>query len=118
MAHPPAELNDATYLAEGHRVLASIERHVDDWLQADVVDIDVQRTGGMLEMTFPNRSHMVVNLQPPLRELWLAAKAGGYHYRFTQGQWLDTRDGSEFFAALSKHASAQAGCALVFNAQG
>ena len=74
-----------------------------------MVDIDTQRTGGLLELSFPDGSKIVVNTQPPLHEVWLAARAGGFHYRWVAGRWLDTRDGSEFFAALSQHASAQAG---------
>ncbi len=109
-------LTDAEYHQLTAAVLAQIETHLDRWLQADVVDIDGQRTGGMLEMRFPNRTHMVVNTQPPLHELWLAAKAGGYHYKYQAGRWLDTRDGSEFFESLSRHASAQSGVALLISA--
>jgi CyaY protein len=79
-----------------------------------VVDIDAQRTGGLLEMSFQGGSKIIVNTQPPLHEIWLAARAGGYHYRWVAGRWLDTRDGSEFFAALSQHASQQAGKTLHF----
>ena len=69
--------------------------------------------GGVLELSFEDGSKIIVNTQPPLHEVWLAAKAGGYHYRHIQGQWRDTRDGSEFIEALSRHASAQAGKPLV-----
>ena len=79
-----------------------------------MIDIDTQRTGGLLEMSFQGGSKIIVNTQPPLHEVWLAARAGGYHYRWVAGRWLDTRDGSEFFAALSQHASAQAGKPLQF----
>ena len=88
---------------------------VDQWLDDDVIDIDSQRTGGLLELSLPGGSKIVVNTQPPLHELWLAAKAGGHHYRHVAGCWLVTRDGSEFFASLSRHASAQAGQTLLFN---
>ena len=73
-----------------------------------MIDIDTQRTGGLLELAFPDGSKIVVNTQPPLQEIWLAARAGGYHFRHVAGRWLDTRDGSEFFEALSRQASAQA----------
>jgi CyaY protein len=49
-----------------------------------------------------------------LHEVWLAARAGGFHYRWNGAQWLDTRDGSEFYDALSRHASAQAGKPVSF----
>ena len=97
-----------------HAALAAVESTIDRWLDDDVVDIDSQRTGGLLELSLPGGSKIVLNTQPPLHEIWLAARAGGHHYRHVAGQWLDTRDGSEFFAALSLHASAQAGQALVF----
>lgn len=110
----PSVLTDAEYHQLAGRVLAGIEATVDRWLQDDVIDIDSHRTGGLLELKFPNGTQIIVNLQPPLHELWLAARAGGFHYRHVQGRWLDTRDGSEFFEALSRHASAQGGRALRF----
>ena len=112
---PPATpLSDADYQRIGGQVLASIEAAADRWLQDDVIDIDTHRTGGLLELVFPNDSRIVVNLQPPLQEIWLAARAGGYHYRHVQGRWLDTRDASEFFEALSRHASDQGSRELRF----
>lgn len=111
-------LSDAEYQHTAGAVLSSIEAAADRWLQDDVIDIDTQRTGGLLELVLPNDSRIVVNLQPPLQEIWLAARAGGYHYRHVQGRWLDTRDGSEFFDALSHHASTQAGVELRFTAPG
>jgi CyaY protein len=112
---PPATpLTDSAYHELARRVLATIESSIDRWLQDDVIDIDTQRTGEMLELAFPDGSKIVLNTQPPLHELWLAAKAGGHHYRFADGCWRDSRDGSEFFAALSEHASAQGGKRLRF----
>ncbi|HRC37444.1 MAG: iron donor protein CyaY [Rubrivivax sp.] len=112
----PSTLSDADYRRETDTLLARIEATTDRWLDEDVVDIDTQRTGGLLELSFADGSKIVVNTQPPLHEVWLAARAGGYHYKWVQGRWLDTRDGSEFLAALSRHASAQAGKALQFDA--
>ena len=107
-------LTDREYLTRTAAVLAAVEAAVDRWLQQDVVDIDTQRTGGMLELGFPNGSKIVLNTQPPLHELWLAARAGGYHYKYRNGQWLDTRDGRSLFEVLSACASEQAGVALRF----
>jgi CyaY protein len=107
-------LSDADYHREAAALLASIEAATDRWLQDDVIDIDTQRSGGLLEMSFPNGSKIIVNMQPPLHEMWLAAQAGGFHFRWQDGRWLDTRDGSEFLQALSTHASAQGGSALQF----
>lgn len=107
-------LSDAQYHSQASAVLARIEAQVDAWLEADVIDIDTHRTGGLLELVFPNASKIIVNLQPPLQELWLAAKAGGFHFHWTGQRWQDTRDGHEFFTHLSTLASQQAGKSLVF----
>ena len=110
----PSGLADAEYLRLAHAALTAIETTIDRWLDEDLIDIDTHRTGGLLELSFPGGSKIILNTQPPLHEIWLAARAGGHHYRFVDGQWRDTRDGTEFFAALSRHASAQTGQALSF----
>ena len=109
-------LSDAEYHASTSAVLAAVEAQLDRWLEDDVVDIDAHRTGGLLELVFPDRSRIVINTQPPLHELWLASREGGFHYRHAAGRWVDTRDGSEFFAVLSREASRQAGITLSFSA--
>ncbi len=70
----------------------------------------------MITITFPNSSQLIVNLQPPLQEIWLAARSGGYHYRQREGAWVDTKTGEELFANLSREASAQSGQPLEFTA--
>lgn len=107
-------LTDAEYHRLTATVLARIESTIDRWLQDDVIDIDGQRTGGLLELAFPDGSVVVVNTQPPLHELWLASRGGGYHFTHVDGEWRDTRDSGEFFARLSAAASAQAGQPLTF----
>jgi len=114
MALAPTPLTDSQYRDLTDAVLASIEATVDRWLQEDRVDIDSQRTGGLLELSFPGNSKIILNTQPPLHELWMAARSGGYHYKHVDGRWIDTRDGREFFEALSACASEQAGQALRF----
>jgi CyaY protein len=107
-------LSESEYQRLTDELLAHIEATADRWLEDDVVDLDSQRTGGLLELAFPGGSKLIINTQPPLQELWLAARAGGFHYRYVAGRWIDTRDGSEFFEALSRQASAQGGKPLVF----
>lgn len=110
----PSLLSDAEYRATTHALLAQLEATCDRWLQDDLIDIDTQRTGGLLELQFPNGNKIVINTQPPLHELWLAARDGGFHYRWDGTAWRDTRDSSEFVATLSALASAQAGRPLQF----
>lgn len=112
LSHSP--LTDAAYHDLSKAVLDSVEARIDAWLQEDVVDIDAHRTGGLLEMRFPNGSVLVLNTQAPLQELWLAARSGGFHYKYLGGAWRDTRSGQELFEALSACASEQAGRTLRF----
>jgi CyaY protein len=81
------------------------------------LDLDIERQGGnVINIRFKDRSVIVVNTQPPLHEIWVAAKSGGYHYRWagtlSKPIWLDTKTHQELLSDLSKFASAQAGQAI------
>lgn len=65
--------------------------------------------GGILEVEFENGSKIIINKQSATQEIWVAAKSGGYHYRWDGSAWRDTRSGEELFAALSAFVSAQVG---------
>ena len=45
----------------------------------------------------------------PNREVWVAARAGGYHFRAQEGRWVDTRSGEELGAVLARLLKGQAG---------
>lgn len=109
-------MTDLQYQDLAERALEAIESACDRINDETDADMDNQRTGGMITLTFSNRSQIIINLQKPLQEIWMAAKAGGFHYKFNNAQWQDTKDASEFFASLSRYASEQAGQALVFKA--
>jgi CyaY protein len=109
-------MTDPEYMDRAEAALAAIERSCDRINDATDADIDNQRVGGMITITFRNRSQLIVNLQPPLHEIWLAAKSGGYHYRYDGGSWVDTKTGEELFSNLSREATAQAGQPLQFAA--
>ena len=65
-------------------------------------DIDYNLNGPVLEIEFEDGSKIIINRHTPNQEIWLAAKSGGYHYSFRDGQWLSKRDGSELFSKLSE----------------
>jgi CyaY protein len=109
-------MTDLEYQNQAERVLNAVEQNCDRLNDESDVDIDNQRTGGMITLIFSNQSQIIINLQKPLQEVWMAARAGGFHYKFTNGQWLDTKDGREFFANLSRYANEQTGQPLVFAA--
>ena len=102
-------MTDLEYMDRAEAALKAIELACDRINDESDADIDNQRVGGMITLTFANRSQIIINLQKPLHEIWMAARSGGYHYRFDGSQWQDTRGAGEFFAHLTREASAQAG---------
>lgn len=107
-------MTDLEYMDHAELALKTVELACDRINDETDADIDNQRTGGMITLTFSNRSQIIINLQKPLQEIWLAARAGGFHYKFDGSQWRDTRTGSGFFADLSRYASEQAGQSVHF----
>lgn len=105
----PISEND--FLAIADRLLTRIE----DEIEAADIDADCTRQDNVLTIELDNGSKIIVNSQTPNREIWVAAKSGGYHYRFVDAQWTDFRNGAELAAALSKELSAQSGRALILN---
>ena len=107
-------MTDLEFLDLAENLLKAVEASCDRINDGGAADIDNQRVGGMVTLVFANRSQIVINLQKPLHEVWLAAKSGGYHYKFHSNEWRDTKGQGEFFAGLSRFASEQAGEPLEF----
>lgn len=107
-------MTDLEFMDRAEQLLLAVERGCDRINDETDCDLDSQRTGGMVTVSFANQSQIIVNLQKPLHEIWMAARSGGYHYRWDGGRWRDTKTGSEFFADLSRAASEQGGQALQF----
>ncbi len=70
------------------------------------------KADGVLELEFDDGSRIIVNRHSPAREIWVAARSGGHHFRWDGAKWADTRDGLELFQSLSKLVSAQSGRAI------
>ena len=93
--------------------LAALERAVEEAAESGGLDLDLQRKGsGVLEIEFADGSKMVINRHGAAREIWVAARSGGFHFRHDGGAWRDTRGGTELFAMVSKLASEQCGAPL------
>ncbi len=84
---------------------------------ADELDFDSLRSGNVLEIELmENRSKIIVNIQAAMQEIWVAARAGGFHFTYDGQHWRDTRDKKELFAALSSLISEQGGVAVELSA--
>ena len=110
----PIVMTDTEFLDHAEALLRSVEQGCDRLNEQTDADIDNQRVGGMVTLVFANGSQIVINLQKPLHEVWLAARSGGYHYKLVDGRWQDTKGQGEFYASLSRYASEQSGHALRF----
>jgi CyaY protein len=108
-------MTDTEYQDRAEALLRAIELACDRINDDTDADVDNQRVGGMITLTFANGSQIVINLQKPLHEVWMAARAGGFHYKHDGSVWMDTKGQGEFFAHLSRCASEQAGQALSFS---
>jgi CyaY protein len=115
--HAVETIDDKQFYQLGSNLLQSIEVALEAADDALDLDLDVERQGGnVINIRFKDRSVIVVNTQAPLHEIWVAAKSGGYHYRWAgtlaTPLWLDTKTGRELLSDLSEFASAQAGQAV------
>jgi CyaY protein len=64
-------------------------------------DLDVEEKGdGVMEVSFDDGSKVIVNRHSAAQEIWVAARSGGFHFRWDGSHWRNTRDGSELFSAL------------------
>lgn len=105
-------MNEREFEALAGEALQQIERAV----EASGIDADFElKEGGVLELEFDNGSKIIVNRHGTAREIWVAARSGGFHFRWDGQAWRDTRDGSELFAALSKLVSAQSGTGVILS---
>lgn len=106
-------MNDSEFSALADMALARIERGLEDC----GADLDFElAAGGVLEIEFADGSKIVVNKHAVAREIWVAAKSGGFHFRHDGSVWRDTRDGEDLFDKLARLASQQAGEAVAFAA--
>lgn len=107
-------MTDSEYLDKAESALRTIELACDRINEESDVDLDNQRVGGMITLTFSNRSQVVVNLQKPLQEIWVAAKRGGFHFKWQDGAWRDTKGQGELFDLLNIVSTEQAGAAIAY----
>ena len=107
-------MTDSEFEVLAGGALAALERA----FEAAVPEADILTKGsGVLEIEFEGGSKMVINRHAAAREIWVAAKSGGFHFRHDGVAWRDTRDGSELFAAVSRLATQQGGTPVQLSAR-
>lgn len=104
-------MENSEFNALADAALAKIEAA----LEASDADLDFElAAGGVLEIEFADGSKIIINRHGVAQEIWVAARAGGFHFRWDGSAWIDTRDGAELLHKLSALASQQAGEAVRF----
>jgi CyaY protein len=98
---------------EFHRAVDEVLARIEAAAEA-TAGIDSDLEAGILTLECPDASRIIVNRQAPNREIWVAARSGGFHFAWKDGAWRDTRSGDELFACLARIALQQAGETLHF----
>ena len=104
----PIPLDESAFHARVEAVFAGIESAID----AVGSDIDSEISGGILTLEFDNDSKVIVNRQTFNREIWVAAKSGGFHFRFDGAEWRDTRSGEQLEILLVRVIAEQSGIVM------
>jgi len=91
-------------------LMFSIEESID----ISGADMDYENTGGMLTITCEsNGSQIILSRQSALREIWLAARSGGFHFKLKSTEdgdlWCNTATDEPLAQMLSQACLAQSG---------
>ena len=107
-------ISESEFVALADRVLMAIGAALDAAADASDADLDWSLNDGILTIDCGSGGKVIVNRHLPNRELWVAAKSGGFHFRNDGGAWLDTRSGEALEAILKRLLQAQGGVQIAF----
>jgi CyaY protein len=89
-------MNEQDFAAAAGATLESLEGALEE------LDLDFEmKEGAVLEIELED-SKIIVNRHAAAREIWVAARSGGFHFRWDGAAWRDTRTGAELFEFLSR----------------
>ena len=92
-------MNDSEFIILADETLRQIELA----LESCEADLDFSSTGtGILEIEFDDGDKIVINRHGVNQEIWVAARVGGFHFRWDGQAWRETKNGSELMVILSK----------------
>ena len=102
-------ITESEFIAAADRTLAAIGEALDAALATSDADVDWSLNDGILEIECEDGSKLIVNRHVPNREIWVAARSGGFHFRPQERAWRDTRSDDELGAALAALIRVQTG---------
>ncbi|WP_040260273.1 MULTISPECIES: iron donor protein CyaY [Pseudomonas] len=76
--------------ARFHDLVDETQQALDVLFEDSGLDVDVENSAGILTIRFDNGTQLIFSRQPPLRQLWLAARSGGFHFDYDEesGKWM------------------------------
>lgn len=103
--------------ARFHDLVDILQQEVEDRFDDSGLDVDLENSNGVLTVRFENGSQLIISRQEPLRQLWVAARSGGFHFDYAQDQqrWICDASGEPLGELLGRVVAEQAGEALTFD---
>lgn len=103
-------MSDNNFSRQVGGVLDALVDGIEQLTEDADLDVEVTRSGNVIELEFADRSQMVVNSHEAAGEVWVASRRGGFHFRPAGGgSWLDTRSSRELLDVLADEMSFHAG---------
>ena len=102
-------MTETEFLALADRTLGRIGNAIDEALRTSDADVDWSLNDGILQIECEDGSKLIVNRHVPNREIWVAARSGGFHFRIDGSVWRDARGGAELGAEVARLLTEQAG---------
>ncbi|BBP80136.1 iron donor protein CyaY [Pseudomonas gingeri NCPPB 3146 = LMG 5327] len=103
--------------ARFHDLVDATQQVLEDIFDESGLDVDLENSAGVLTVKFEGGSQLVVSRQEPLRQLWLAAKSGGFHFDYDEENCVWTCDKTDELLSeiIARSTLEQAGVNLDFD---
>jgi CyaY protein len=99
--------------AEFNQAAGATLAHIEQALETADLDFETPAEG-IIEVEFDDGSKIIINRHGVAREIWVAARSGGFHFKPQDGDWVDTKDGTPLYAKLASLCAAQGGASVRF----
>ena len=103
--------------ARFHDLVDAAQQAVEDIFDDSDLDLDLENSAGVLTVRFENGSQVILSRQEALRQLWVAARSGGFHsdYDEEHGLWICDTSEEPLGELLTRVTREQAGEELEFD---
>ncbi len=102
--------------ARFHDLVDATQQAVEDIFDDSDLDLDLENSAGVLTVRFESGTQLIFSRQEPLRQLWLAARSGGFHFDYDQAsqRWMCDSSDEQLGEMLARITLEQSGVDLEF----